>query len=69
MEIDRDEFDSVEGDTDTLAGLLLELNHEIPAKNEVIRFKNILFTIESADKRRIKRVKVYVEKVKEKDKE
>ncbi len=62
MEIDRDEFDSVEGDTDTLAGLLLELNREIPAKDKVIRFKNMLFTIESADKRRIKRVKVFVEK-------
>ncbi len=62
MEINRDEFDSVGGDIDTLAGMLLELNREIPAKDKVIRFKNMLFTIESADKRRIKRVKVFVNK-------
>ena len=62
MEIDRDDFDSVGGDIDTLAGLLLEIHREIPAKNQLIRFKNMVFIIESADKRRIKRVKISVEK-------
>ena len=66
MEIDRDEFDSVGGDIDTLAGLLLEIHREIPAKNQLIRFKNMIFIIESADKRRIKRVKISVEKEEEK---
>lgn len=62
MEIDRSEFTSVSGDIDTLAGLLMELNGTIPSKNDVIRFKMLRFTIESADKRRIKRVKVSIEK-------
>jgi putative hemolysin len=58
MDIERTVFDEVGGETDTLAGLLLELYGKIPNKGEKITFKDFKFTIESADKRRIKRVKV-----------
>jgi putative hemolysin len=58
MEVDRKIFDIGNEEVDTLAGLILELKGSIPYKFEVIRFKDIAFTIESADRRRIKRVKI-----------
>lgn len=54
-------FKEVKGDADTIAGIILEMKGEIPRKNEVIRFKNLTFKIESSDKRRIKKVKVIIE--------
>lgn len=53
-------FDEIKGDADTLAGLILELKGEIPAKNDIIRCKNFVFTIDSVDNRRIKQIKVEV---------
>lgn len=59
MEIDRKILETTSEDqADTLAGLLLELKGGIPQRNEVITYNNIKFTIESADRKRIKRVKV-----------
>jgi putative hemolysin len=51
-------LDDIKGDADTLAGLILEKKGEIPAQKTKIILKDILFTIESADKRRIKQIKV-----------
>lgn len=50
------------GDADTLAGLILELKGKIPYKNEQIFYKNFIFTISAADKRRIKKIKVNIKK-------
>lgn len=58
MEAERKLFDIGKEEVDTLAGLLLELKGSIPKLNEVIHFREISFTVESADRRRIKRVKV-----------
>jgi CBS domain containing-hemolysin-like protein len=55
-------FDDIKGDADTLAGLILEKKGEIPAVKSKIQLKDILFTIESADKRRIKQIKVTLKK-------
>ena len=57
-----DYFDDVKGDSDSLAGLILELKGEIPNKGEIIKFDPYTFTIESSDKRKIKRVKVQIKK-------
>jgi gliding motility-associated protein GldE len=54
-------FNDVKGDADTLAGLILELEGEIPALNEKISCKNFIFTIEAVDKRRIKQIKVEID--------
>jgi len=51
-------FDDIKGEADTLAGLILELKGEIPAKNDTIYCKNYVFTIEAVDNRRIKQIKV-----------
>ncbi|MGB3947322.1 MAG: gliding motility-associated protein GldE [Bacteroidia bacterium] len=60
IEADDDEFEDAKEKADTLAGLIIELEGRIPTKNEKINFKNLVFTIESADNRRIKRVKITV---------
>ncbi|MBL7971453.1 MAG: gliding motility-associated protein GldE [Prolixibacteraceae bacterium] len=53
-------FDDVKGEADTLAGLILELKGEIPAKNDTITCKNYVFIIEAVDNRRIKQIKVEI---------
>jgi putative hemolysin len=60
---DDDFFDQVKGDSETIAGMLLELNGRIPARNETIKYKHFSFTIESVDNRRIKRIKVEIQNV------
>ncbi|OUV69959.1 MAG: hypothetical protein CBC83_09115 [Flavobacteriales bacterium TMED123] len=55
-----DYFDETKGDADTLAGLILELKGGIPDKGEIIEFDPYIFTIESADKRKINRIKVHI---------
>lgn len=51
-------FTPVKGESDTLAGLLLELMGKIPSKDEIIEFDRFVFKVESVDKRRIKRIQV-----------
>ncbi len=68
-EIDPDDFESVAGDADTLAGLLLELKGEFPVLHEVINFNRYRFEILEMDARRIVKVKVTVGKKPEKEKE
>jgi putative hemolysin len=62
LEIDGEAYEEVKGEADSLAGLIIELEGRIPTKNEKITFKNLLFTIESADNRKIKRVKITIER-------
>ncbi len=54
-------FDEVKGDADTLAGLILELKGEMPATNEKIKCRNFVFTIESANNRRIEKIGVEIQ--------
>jgi putative hemolysin len=58
MEMDRSQFEPEDQEVETLAGLLLGIKGGIPQKNEVLLFNGMTFTVESADRRRIKRVKV-----------
>lgn len=53
-------LDDLKGEADTLAGLILELKGEIPAKNDILNCKNFVFTIDSVDNRRIKQIKVEI---------
>jgi putative hemolysin len=63
LQIDGEDFEDAKGEADTLAGLILEVEGRIPTKNEKIQFKNLSFTIEAADNRRIKRVKVTIDRI------
>lgn len=58
LSIESDEFENVKGESDTLAGFILEYTGSIPKKNEKIKFKDYTFIVESVDSRKIKRVKV-----------
>lgn len=51
-------FKSIKGEAETLAGLILELNGEIPDKNDRFTYKGFSFVIEQVDQRRISLVRV-----------
>lgn len=55
-----DIFDAVRGESDSLAGLILEISGRFPAVNDVIHFNNFDFTVLAIDKMRIQRVKLTI---------
>ena len=57
VDADQDIFKDIEGEADTLAGLILEIKGELPQKNEVITYHEHQFTILEVDNRRIKKIK------------
>lgn len=60
IQIPYEQIEPFAGDADTLAGLILNVNERLPERGQVITITNLRFTIESVDKRRIKRVKVTI---------
>jgi putative hemolysin len=60
VEIEEDLFEDVRGESETLAGLILELTGEIPQKDQIIKFGDFVFKIESVDRRRIKEIRVEI---------
>jgi len=54
---DEDLFEEEKGESETIAGFILEISRKFPKKGEKINFKNYTFTIESLDKKRIKQIK------------
>jgi CBS domain containing-hemolysin-like protein len=58
MQIDHELFESTKGDTETLAGLLLELKGELLQKGEELKLYGLTFKVESVDDRRIRIIKV-----------
>lgn len=55
-----DFFDDIKGESDTLAGLILEMKGNIPENGEELNYEHYLFTVESVDKTRVKRVKITI---------
>ena len=55
----KSDFKKIKGESESLGGLLLEINNKIPSKGDKINFDNFVFTIMSVDKKRIRRVRVY----------
>ncbi len=62
LEIDEDVFEEDRGEAETLAGLILEMTGEIPKKDQVIEFGKFVFRIVSADRRKIKEIRVEIKK-------
>jgi len=60
LDVDGDLFENAKGESDTLAGFIIEITKRIPVKNEVIDFLNFNFVIEAADKRRVSTIKVTI---------
>lgn len=64
MNLDDEFFVEVEGDADTLAGLLLEIKGEFPSLHERITYRNLTFEVMEMDERRIVSIKVIQGKLK-----
>jgi gliding motility-associated protein GldE len=64
MNLDDEFFAEVEGDADTLAGLLLEIKGEFPSLHERITYRNLTFEVMEMDERRIVSIKVIQGKLK-----
>ncbi len=58
--IDVGVFDDVKGESESLGGLILELHNKLPRSGDKIKFDRFVFTVVSVDKRRIKRLRVYI---------
>ena len=61
LEIEGDPFEEIQGDSETLAGLILELTGEIPQKGQLVEYGNYKFRILSSDRRRIREVSVVID--------
>ena len=53
-------FDQVKGESESLGGLILELNSKLPGVGEKISYQRFVFTVVAVDLRRIKRLRVHI---------
>jgi len=60
LELDSQIFDEVKGESESLGGLLLELNSKFPKNGTKILFEDFEFTILAMDSRKIKKIKVHL---------
>jgi gliding motility-associated protein GldE len=58
VKVDTDSFEDIEGDADTLAGLLLEIKGEFPKLHEKLEYDRFQFEVLEMDARRILKIKV-----------
>lgn len=61
MKIDDNYFDEVEGDADTIAGLLLEIKGDFPKPHEKLSFGKFHFEVLKTEERRLAKIKVLVQ--------
>ncbi len=60
LDINGEEFEKYKGESDSLAGFIIEITGEIAKKNEEFKFSNFKFKIENVNERRITRIKVTI---------
>lgn len=54
----EDDFEAQKGESETIAGFVLEIAGSFPKKNATIQFKKYQFKVESLDKKRLKQIKI-----------
>ena len=59
---DEELFENRKGESETIAGFVLEISGSFPRMNSKIQFENYVFKIESIDNKRIKRIKVTIKR-------
>ena len=59
---DESIFESKKGESETLAGFVLEISKSFPKIKTQYKFKNYTFTIEGIDNKRIKQIKVSIKR-------
>ncbi|MEM9895459.1 MAG: gliding motility-associated protein GldE [Bacteroidota bacterium] len=57
---DISRFDSIKGESESLGGLLLEINSKLPNAGEKVLFEDFVFTVVAVDNRRIKRLRIHI---------
>ncbi len=57
IDCEPERFKDIEGDADSLAGLILELKGELPKRGEIVTYKKFKFTVLEANNRRIEKIK------------
>lgn len=60
LDVSDDEFSEIEGEADTLAGLMLEMKGDFPEVHEKFEYDNFCFEIMEVSERRIASIKVVV---------
>ena len=58
IEEDNAVFEKIKGESESLGGLLLEINAKLPRAGEKIYFDRYVFTVVAVDSKRIKRIRV-----------
>lgn len=53
-------FDEIKGESESLGGLILEINNKLPHIGDTIKINNFIFTAEAVDHKRIKKVRVLI---------
>ncbi len=61
LDLDQQIFDEIKGESESLGGLLLEINSNLPKNGSKILFENFEFTILSVDTKKIKKIKVHIQ--------
>ena len=56
--VDEEEFEQQKGESETIAGFVLEIAGSFPRKGELVSFNDYRFVVESLDKKRLKQIKV-----------
>ena len=62
LDIDDDTFEEIQGDADSLAGLLLEIKGDFPILHETARYKNFQFEVMAIENLRISKIKITIQK-------
>jgi gliding motility-associated protein GldE len=60
LDLDEENFEEFKGESETLAGFILEITGRFLRKNEEITFSNLKFKVELLDRKRIKQIKVTI---------
>ena len=58
LDLEPEILDEHKGDAETLAGLMIEIAGYLPSVNEELTVSNLIFKVESIEKRRIRRLKI-----------
>ena len=63
LDLEPQYFDEVKGESESLGGLILELNKTMPAAGEIIKYDRFTFDILTVDEKRIQRIRVQINDV------
>ncbi|MGB1247739.1 MAG: gliding motility-associated protein GldE [Chitinophagales bacterium] len=63
IDVDNDTFDEAKGESDSLAGLIIEILGEIPKKGKKLEWNKFQFEVINIEKHRIQKVKLTIKEV------